>query len=39
MTRPGKIPQPLAPELIEKSWSARESWRTLGIMSEFVEAT
>jgi len=39
MTRPAKIPQPPAPELIEKSWSARESWRTLGIMSEFVEAT
>ena len=39
MTRPGKIPQPLATELREKSWSARESWRTLGIMSEFVEAT
>ena len=39
MTRPGKIPQPLAPELIDKSWSARESWRTFGIMSEFVEAT
>ena len=39
MTRPGKIPQPLAPELSDKSWSARESWRTLGIMSEFVEAT
>src|SRR3972149_7959371 len=39
MTRPGKIPQPLDPELPEKSWSARESWRTLGIMSEFVEAT
>ena len=38
MTRPGKIPQPLAPELPEKWWSARESWRTLGIMSEFVEA-
>jgi len=39
MTRPGKIPQPLVSELPEKSWSARESWRTLGIMSEFVEAT
>ena len=39
MARPGKIPQPLATELPEKSWSARESWRTLGIMSEFVEAT
>jgi uncharacterized protein (TIGR00730 family) len=30
---------PLSPELIEKSWSARESWRVFGIMSEFVEAT
>lgn len=39
MTYPGKIPQPLAPELLDKSWSAHESWRTLGIMSEFVEAT
>jgi uncharacterized protein (TIGR00730 family) len=39
MTHPGKIPPPLAPEPREKSWSARESWRTLGIMSEFVEAT
>jgi uncharacterized protein (TIGR00730 family) len=29
---------PLSPELIEKSWSARESWRVFGIMSEFVEA-
>ena len=30
---------PLAPELSEKSWTARESWRVLGIMAEFVQAT
>ena len=34
-----KLPHPLAPELAEKTWSARESWRVFGIMSEFVEAT
>jgi uncharacterized protein (TIGR00730 family) len=34
-----KIPVPLAPELLEKAWSARESWRVFAIMSEFVEAT
>lgn len=39
MTIRNKIPVPLAPELLEKSWSARESWRVFGIMSEFVEAT
>ena len=39
MTTRNKIPVPLAPELMEKSWSARESWRVFGIMSEFVEAT
>ncbi len=39
MTTRNKIPVPLAPELLEKSWSARESWRVFGIMSEFVEAT
>ncbi|HTP97641.1 MAG TPA: TIGR00730 family Rossman fold protein [Burkholderiales bacterium] len=39
MVHPNKIPQPLAPELLQKSWSARESWRVFGIMSEFVEAT
>ncbi|MBI1394464.1 MAG: TIGR00730 family Rossman fold protein [Betaproteobacteria bacterium] len=39
MTTRNKIPVPLAPELLEKSWSARESWRVFGIMAEFVEAT
>ena len=34
-----KISLPPHPELAEKSWSARESWRVFGIMSEFVEAT
>ncbi|MBX9630617.1 MAG: TIGR00730 family Rossman fold protein [Burkholderiales bacterium] len=39
MTIGNKIPVPLAPELLDKSWSARESWRVLAIMAEFVEAT
>ena len=39
MSEKQKVPVPLAPELVEKAWSARESWRVLGIMSEFVEAT
>ncbi len=39
MTIRKKLPVPLAPELVEKSWSARESWRVFGIMAEFVEAT
>ena len=29
----------MSSELAEKTWSARESWRVFGIMSEFVEAT
>jgi len=39
MTEKAKLPHPLAPQLAEKTWSARESWRVFGIMSEFVEAT
>jgi uncharacterized protein (TIGR00730 family) len=39
MTEKQKLPVPLAPELVEKTWTARESWRVFGIMSEFVEAT
>ncbi len=39
MSEKQKVPVPLAPELVEKAWSARESWRVFGIMSEFVEAT
>ena len=38
-TEKDKLTNALAPELAEKSWSARESWRVFGIMSEFVEAT
>ena len=34
-----KFPLPLSPELAEKTWSARESWRVFGIMAEFVQAT
>ena len=39
MTPKEKLPYPLAPELMEKTWTARESFRVLGIMSEFVQAT
>ena len=39
MTMRDKFPHPLAPDLMEKTWTARESWRVLGIMSEFVQAT
>lgn len=34
-----KLPNPLSPEVSEKPWAARESWRVLGIMAEFVQAT
>lgn len=34
-----KLAPSLGAEAIKKSWSARESWRVFGIMSEFVEAT
>ena len=33
-----KIPPLLRPEVAERTWSARESWRVFGIMAEFVEA-
>jgi len=39
MIEKAKLPRPLSPDFADKAWSARESWRTLGIMSEFVEAT
>jgi uncharacterized protein (TIGR00730 family) len=39
MSEKQKVPIPLAPELVEKAWSARESWRVFGIMAEFVAAT
>jgi uncharacterized protein (TIGR00730 family) len=31
--------QQIVPEMLEKSWSARESWRVFAIMAEFVEST
>jgi uncharacterized protein (TIGR00730 family) len=34
-----KVPPPLEPEVAERAWSARESWRVFAIMAEFVEAT
>lgn len=39
MSSTDKIPRPLAPELIEKSWSGREAWRVFEIIAEFAEAT
>ena len=39
MSEKQKVPVPLASEFVEKTWSARESWRVFGIMAEFVEAT
>jgi uncharacterized protein (TIGR00730 family) len=39
MNRADKLPIPLAPELIEKSWSGREAWRVFEIIAEFAEAT
>jgi len=39
MSDKDKLADAVSPELAEKSWSARESWRVFGIMSEFVEAT
>jgi len=39
MNSANKIPRPLAPELIEKSWSGREAWRVFEIIAEFAEAT
>jgi len=34
-----KRPPKLSPEVAERAWSPRESWRVFGIMAEFVEAT
>ncbi|MEQ1881397.1 MAG: TIGR00730 family Rossman fold protein [Burkholderiales bacterium] len=39
MNEKKKIPDPLVPELVDKAWTSRESWRVLKIMSEFVQAT
>jgi hypothetical protein len=34
-----KLPRPLFPDFAKQAWQAPESWRSFGIMSEFVEAT
>src|SRR5258706_15476805 len=39
MSEKQKVPVPVSPELVEKTWTARESWRVFGIMSEVVETT
>ena len=39
MSATEKLPKPLDPDLLTQGYSARESWRVFGIMSEFVEAT
>ena len=39
MTPKDKFTHPLTAELSMKPWAARESWRVLGIMAEFVQAT
>lgn len=39
MAEKDKLTKAISPELAERRWSARESWRVFGIMSEFVEAT
>jgi uncharacterized protein (TIGR00730 family) len=39
MTNTDKFPHPLDHDLTERTWAARESWRVLGIMAEFVQAT
>ncbi|MGH8750178.1 MAG: TIGR00730 family Rossman fold protein [Burkholderiales bacterium] len=38
MTHSEKLQQLMVPEMLEKAWSARESWRVFAIMAEFVEA-
>ena len=39
MAEKDKLSNALSPELAEKRWTARESWRVLRIMSEFTQAT
>jgi uncharacterized protein (TIGR00730 family) len=39
MAEKDKLANAMSPELVGKNWTARESWRVFGIMSEFVEAT
>lgn len=39
MSAKQKLPKPVDPDLRVQGYSARESWRVFGIMSEFVEST
>jgi predicted Rossmann-fold nucleotide-binding protein len=39
MSQQDKPASNMTVEYLEKSWSARESWRVFGIMAEFVEGT
>jgi len=39
MSPQDKLASTMTADFLEKSWSARESWRVFGIMAEFVEAT
>ena len=39
MTHSDKLKKLILPGMLEKTWSARESWRVFEIMAEFVEAT
>ena len=34
-----KLARTITSDFLEKTWSARESWRVFGIMAEFVEGT
>jgi hypothetical protein len=34
MIEKAKLPHPLSPDFARKAWSARESWRTFGIIFE-----
>ena len=34
-----KLARTMTSDFMEKTWSARESWRVFGIMAEFVEGT
>jgi len=39
MSAKDKIPAVADPNVAERPYTARESWRIFGIMAEFVEAT
>ena len=39
MSAQDKLASTMTADSLEKSWSAKESWRVFGIMAEFVEAT